>query len=119
MAEIATSAKRDADRLYAGAVLAGALKEIGYNVQQGFETLFVENGVAICERRDGYAVRVRLADGKPLMDFEMVRFATADGRSSQEQTIRDIEAERVFCNDYDVLFKSAASAGVGLVLFDG
>jgi len=114
--EVANSAKRDADRKYAGAVLAGALTELGYDVQQGFETLLVEDGVAVCERptRDGYAIRMRLADDRPLMDFEVVRLAAAGTRASHEQAVRDVEVEHEFCKDYDVLLKSAAKAGVGI-----
>lgn len=102
--------RRSADRAYVASVLKTAFGGLGYKVATGFDTLVVEDGVAFCTRPETpeYAVRVRLSQDKPTLDVDVVRTAQTQGRTQQEQTVRDGEVERDFCPLYDKLIAEVA-----------
>jgi hypothetical protein len=95
------------------AILAG-LGELGYEVKEGMQTAWVENGRVVLKsnKRPGYGVEI---GGNPNsgMQLRTVGFAaSADPRDA----IADISAETEFCGDFSVLQATLAASGGELVV---
>ncbi|MGO7181120.1 hypothetical protein ACCT14_08070 [Rhizobium brockwellii] len=95
------------------AILAG-LGELGYEVKEGMQTAWVENGRVVLKsnKRPGYGVEI---GGNPNsgMQLRTVGFAaSADPRDA----IADISAETEFCGDFSVLQAKLAASGGELVV---
>ncbi|MBY5416106.1 MULTISPECIES: hypothetical protein [Rhizobium] len=95
------------------AILAG-LSELGYEVKEGMQTAWVENGRVVLKsnKRPGYGVEI---GGNPNsgMQLRTVGFAaSADPRDA----IADISAETEFCGDFSVLQAKIAASGGELVV---
>ncbi|ULJ81874.1 hypothetical protein MF410_31090 (plasmid) [Rhizobium sp. C104] len=90
------------------AILAG-LSELGYEVIEGMQTAWVENGRVVLKsnKRPGYGVEI---GGNPNSGIQLrtVGFAaSADPRDA----IADISAETEFCGDFSVLQAKLAASG--------
>ncbi|MBY5533658.1 hypothetical protein HFO58_10855 [Rhizobium leguminosarum] len=95
------------------AILAG-LGELGYEVKEGMQTAWVENGRVVLKsnKRPGYGVEI---GGNPNsgMQLRTVGFAaSADPRDA----MADISAETEFCGDFSVLQAKLAASGGELVV---
>ncbi|MGB8290821.1 hypothetical protein [Rhizobium ruizarguesonis] len=95
------------------AILAG-FGELGYEVKEGMQTAWVENGRVVLKsnKRPGYGVEI---GGNPNsgMQLRTVGFAaSADPRDA----IADISAETEFCGDFSVLQATLAASGGELVV---
>ncbi|UIK01550.1 hypothetical protein LZK82_30935 (plasmid) [Rhizobium leguminosarum] len=96
-----------------GAILAG-LAELGYEVKEGMQTAWVENGRVVLKsnKRPGYGVEI---GGNPNSGIQLrtVGFAaSADPRDANA----DISAETEFCGDFSVLQAKIAASGGELVV---
>ncbi|MGO7689995.1 hypothetical protein ACC696_35875 [Rhizobium ruizarguesonis] len=95
------------------AILAG-LGELGYEVKEGMQTAWVENGRVVLKsnKRPGYGVEI---GGKPNsgMQLRTVGFAAS---TDPHDAIADISAETEFCGDFSVLQAKLAASGGELVV---
>lgn len=110
------AADRPRHRRAAAAALRLSLADLDYTVDEGFETVLVDNGVAYARipGDDGHAVKLLLDSGTDAFRTVVVR---SDERSRPAE---DTAAERRFCRDYRLLLDRArryglAAATVGLV----
>lgn len=96
-----------------GAILAG-LAELGYEVKEGMQTGWVENGRVVLKsnKRPGYGVEI---GGNPNsgMQLRTVGFAAS---GDPRDAIADISAETEFCGDFSVLQAKLAANGGELVV---
>lgn len=106
---VVAAAENAADRAFVLAQATKALASLGYEVDQGFETLVVEDGYAHVRRAawPGYAVRVRAATDPARLNFNVVR---ASDREASDQ--RDLEVEEEWCADLGHLLVDLEGRGV-------
>lgn len=114
--EAALAARRSADqqRLDAAAalVLEQSLKDLGYEVEEIAETLFVEGGVIHFQQPGwgDYHIRLRIAPERAAMNFNVVRAAgTGDDRKRE-----DMLAEERWCAEFPKLFATLKARGIAL-----
>ncbi|MGR9249942.1 hypothetical protein [Rhizobium leguminosarum] len=112
-ATLQTITQERAEQDRRSAILAG-LGELGYEVKEGMQTAWVENGRVVLKsnKRSGYGVEI---GGNPNsgMQLRTVGFAaSADPRDA----IADISAETEFCGDFSVLQAKLAASGGELVV---
>lgn len=99
VAEFAVSARREADRRYTASVVAAALSDMGYEVEEGFATL-VGTGGGQAARWAAHAVRVQLDSAGELA----VRVVRQEGEQTSDDQLReDREVEHEFCRDFAAL----------------
>jgi len=89
-----------------------SLQELGYEVEEGFATLFVERGMVHFTRPEwsGYYVRLRANAAEQYLNFNLVRAAT--GQETLEQGRRDHEAEERWCQGYRPLLQRLEERGL-------
>lgn len=95
--QVAERARRAADRQYTANVLASALTELGYDVEEGFATLAGGPGGAQAAKWAAHAVRVQFTGGDGIA-LRVVREETGD--QSDDQLREDREIEHEFCRDF-------------------
>lgn len=96
----------------AAEVLRESLQELGYEVEEGFSTLFVSGGMLHFTRPEwqGYYARLRVRPGESHLNFNLVRADT--GLPTMEQQRRDQEAETRWCTEYRRLIERLAQGGL-------
>ncbi len=104
----------DRDRELVAASVRRSLQSFGYVVEEGFETLVVDDGVAYVRRADwsDHAVAVRLFDGRPRVAFNVV------SRTGPIDAVRSTEVEREWCAAVDQIEAALVDDGVVLDLTD-
>lgn len=104
-------ATAQAERNKAAEVLRESLEDLGYEVEEGFATLFVDRGMVHFTRPDwaGYYVRVRANPTERYLNFNLVRAAAPP---TLEQERRDREAEETWCRHYRPLLQRLAAEGL-------
>ena len=104
-----------ADHEYAAQVIPEALSELGYEVEEGFETLFLEDGIAHFQRPEwgNYAIRLRVEPQADRMAFNMIRFGE-EATTASKQDIRDVEVEAAWCAEFPTLTEAFAQEGIEL-----
>ncbi|MBY5667424.1 hypothetical protein HFO43_02375 [Rhizobium leguminosarum] len=112
-ATLQTIIQKRAEQDRRAAILAG-LGELGYEVNEGMQTAWVENGRVVLKsnKRPGYGVEI---GGNPNsgMQLRTIGFAaSADPRDA----LADISAETEFCGDFSVLQTKLAASGGELVV---
>jgi hypothetical protein len=107
-------AASDRDRELVAASVRRSLQSFGYVVEEGFETLVVEDGVAYVRRADwsDHAVAVRLFAGRPRVAFNVV------SRTGPVDAVRNTEIEREWCAAVDQIESALVGDGVVLDLAD-
>lgn len=95
------------------AILAG-LGELGYEVKEGMQTAWVENGRVVLKsnKRPGYGVEI---GGNPNSGMQLRTVGLASSTDPRD-TIADISAETEFCGDFSVLQARIAASGGELVV---
>ncbi|MGO7651738.1 hypothetical protein ACC688_29115 [Rhizobium ruizarguesonis] len=95
------------------AILAG-LGELGYEVKEGMQTAWVENGRVVLKsnKRPGYGVEI---GGNPNSGMQLRTVGLASSIDPRD-TIADISAENEFCGDFTVLQAKIAASGGELVV---
>lgn len=107
----AARASGEQDRSFALAAVAGALKDLGYDVGEDFDEAASDNGAVVAlpsKRSDDHALRVEA--GKADLHFEVVRYG--DASESRE---RDRAVEETWREDQRRLVDGLADRGVDLV----
>jgi hypothetical protein len=99
-----------AERGYVATALRDAFGELGYEVDEGFETLTAQNGEAVLTRGDWpqHAVKMRIDDGRQVR-MALLRTEPAD---SDEQRRLDVEREEQWCASFEAARERLAVAGV-------
>lgn len=92
-------------------IVRQSLKDLGYQVEDIAETLFVEGGVAHFRRRDwgDYMVRMRVDAGSSGANFNVVRAVDA---VNNEPSVLDRIAEDRWCAEFPALLKALEARGV-------
>lgn len=102
-----------AEREYAGRALRGTLEELGYEVQEGFETIFYGGEPSYFQKSswDEHHIRV-LADSKTKrLSLIPARYET-DGVSQEEQVLRDKEMEETWCTELNGVLENLNKKGI-------
>ena len=110
--EAIASALAEADREFVAHSLRESLESMGYIVEEGFETLVADGGVAHIRAASwsDHAVRVRVFGDRSRMAFNVVR------RGAPTNRARDVEVEREWCRDVDAIEEELREQGVNLDL---
>jgi len=103
----------EGEREFADNVLKHTLEQLGYEVQEGFETLFEGGGSAFFQRASWgeHHVRVTANHERQRLSLDVVRFGTG-GDVSPEQALRDKEMETHWCGEVEALVGGLARQGV-------
>jgi hypothetical protein len=106
--------EQDAARRYAQQVIGETLAELGYDVEPGFATLFVEGGVAHIQQPDwgDYYVRLRVKPEAGDLNLNVVRVSEERASTSNEQARRDQEMEGTWCAAHRELLQRLAEQGI-------
>lgn len=94
-------------------VLRQSLKELGYQVQEFSDTLFVDGGVVHFRRHEwgDYMVRLRINEKTNTANFNVIR-AVRD--QNNERSVLDHLAEDRWCAEFPALLKAIEARGIGL-----
>ncbi|AZP11063.1 hypothetical protein [Undibacterium parvum] len=92
-------------------ILQQSLKELGYQVEEIANTLFVDGGVVHFRRPgwDNYMVRMRINPLTKNANFNVIR-AVAEGEN--ERSVRDHLAEDRWCSEFPALLKALEARGL-------
>jgi hypothetical protein len=96
-------------------IVRQSLKDLGYEVEDVADTLFVEGG-ALHFRKPGwgdYMVRLRIDPAAGSVNFNVVRAVDAES-DSNEATVLDHLAEDRWCTEFPALLNALAARGVRL-----
>lgn len=94
-------------------ILEQSLLDLGYQVEEIAETLFVEGGV-VHFRRSGwgdYMVRMRIDTRQSSVNFNVIR-AVAEGEN--QRSVQDHIAEDRWCSEFPALLKALEARGLQL-----
>jgi hypothetical protein len=97
-------------------IVRQSLKDLGYEVEDVADTLFVEGGV-MHFRRPGwgdYMVRLRADPRGGTVNFNVVRATDAEGEHGNEASVLDHLAEDRWCAEFPALLATLAARGVRL-----
>jgi len=94
-------------------ILRHTLNELGYQVQEFSDTLFVEGGVVHFRRHDwgNYMVRLRVNEKSLSVNFNVIR---AVQNADNERSVLDHIAEDRWCAEFPALLKAMEARGLGL-----
>lgn len=103
-----------AARHYTQQVIGETLAELGYEVETGFATLFVEGGVAHIQQPDwgDYYVRLRVKPDAGDLNLNVVRVSADRAVPSNEQVRRDREMEEQWCAAHRELLHRLEQRGI-------
>jgi len=103
-----------AARHYTQQVIGETLAELGYEVETGFATLFVEGGVAHIQQPDwgDYYVRLRVKPDAGDLNLNVVRVSADLSPASNEQARRDREMEEQWCAAHRELLHQLEQRGI-------
>lgn len=106
--------EQDAARRYAQQVIGETLEELGYDVETGFATLFVEGGVAHIKKPEwgDYYVRLRVKPEAGDLNLNVVRVSEGRAAASNEQARRDREMEESWCAAHRELLQRLGERGI-------
>jgi len=113
---LAENALRDEVRRAQALVVEQSLQDLGYQVEEIADTLFVEGGVAHFRKSHwgDYMVRMRVAQGGGGINFNVVRAVDAGQADAGEPSVQDHLAEDRWCAEFPALLKTLAARGVQL-----
>lgn len=112
----AEQARQEAEA--AAIVLEQSLKDLGYQVDEVSETLFVEGGILHFQRPgwEGYYVRLRANVREQTFNFNVVR-ARQENAAEEDSAVRkrlDFMAEERWCAEFPKLIDTLAARGLKL-----
>lgn len=112
--EARAAALAQADHEYASEVIPQVLTDLGYEVESGFSTLFVERGIMHFQKPGWgeYGVRLRVENER--VDFGVVRGSEPRGRTAREQRVRDTEIEAAWCAELPDVVDSLKAHGIDM-----
>ena len=96
----------------AGEIAQTVLRDLGYETNESFSTLFVEGGELFFQRPgwNEYFGSVLVDHESQRMTLRIVRDSTVE--PTTEQTRRDVEMERSWCDQHRVFMKALSTAGL-------
>jgi hypothetical protein len=102
--------QRQAERRYVTTALREAFEDLGYEVDEGFETLTADSGEAVLTRGDWsqHAVKVRVDDTRRIR-MALLRTEPAD---SDDQRRLDVEREEQWCASFEAARARLEQAGI-------
>ncbi len=111
IANLGESTEADFSRKVAGEVIQDTLEELGYTVEDGFATLFVEGGVIHFQKSawSTYHVRLRVNRQADEMRLHMIR---EEKDAAQDQQAKDMEMETEWCAEYKELVSVLSDKGI-------
>lgn len=106
--------ERAAARHYTQQVIGETLTDLGYDVEPGFATLFVEGGVAHIQKPEwgDYYVRLRVKPEAGDLNLNVVRAGENSRAISREQAQRDREMEENWCAAHRELLQRLEARGI-------
>ncbi len=95
-------------------MIGETLAELGYDVEPGFATLFVEGGVAHIQKPDwgDYYVRLRVQPDAGDLNLNVVRVSEDRAAASNERVRRDREMEEQWCAAHRELLQCLQERGI-------
>lgn len=98
----------------AAIVLEDSLKDLGYEVGEIENTLFVDGGLVHFQKAgwDNYYVRMRVNTEDESLAFNVVRADT--GETGDQQKRQDMIAEDRWCSEFPSLIKTLKARGLGI-----
>lgn len=114
----AATALAKADRDYAGTVLKETLEQLGYEVQESFETLFAQGGSNFFQRPSWgkYHCRISVDSERERLNFDMVRYGEGREMESIDAALRDKEMEEQWCQEVPGLLNQLAQKRLAIDL---
>ncbi len=111
----ATAIQQKQVQLASAIVLDQSLKDLGYQVEEVSNTLFVDGGVIHFRRQDwgDYMVRMRVDANASTANFNVIR-AVAAGEN--ERSVLDHLAEDRWCAEFPALLKAMGDRGLHLTV---
>ncbi|MFB9839289.1 hypothetical protein ACFFNX_44815, partial [Actinoallomurus acaciae] len=102
--------QREAERHYVTTALREAFEGLGYEVDEGFETLTADSGEAVLTRGDWsqHAVEVRVDDARQIR-MALLRTEPAE---SDDQRRLDVEREEQWCASFEAARERLERAGI-------
>ncbi|GLY84785.1 response regulator receiver protein [Actinoallomurus iriomotensis] len=102
--------QRQAERRYVTTALQEAFAGLGYEVDEGFETLTADSGEAVLTRGDWsqHAVKVRVDDARQIR-MALLRTEPAE---SDDQRRLDVEREEQWCASFEAARERLEEAGI-------
>lgn len=113
----AEAAIKNSESGYAGHVLKQTLEEMGYDVQEGFETLFDQGGQCFFQQPDWdeHYVRVSIDPQRQRLNLDMVHYGTVEDDSSA-QAAKDTAMEEQWCGQVSNLMEHLSERGLTIDL---
>jgi hypothetical protein len=108
---ITAAVQHDADRQYLRQSVTEALAELGYDVEEGFQTAVPQNGRLQIRRSEwsAHGVRMILDESKQELRAVVVR---TEADTGWDQSRVDVEREQQWCADLDRLAEGLAAKGI-------
>jgi hypothetical protein len=102
--------QRQAEHRYVTATLQEAFEELGYQVDDGFETLTANDGEAVLTRGDWtqHAIKVRVDDARQV---RMALLRTEPGEGDEQRRL-DVEREEQWCASFEAARRRLDAAGI-------
>ena len=112
---VAEKAITAAEQRFASNVLKESLEQLGYEVQEGFETLFAEGGSSFFQRASWgeHHVRVTVDLKRQRLNLDVVRYGIQVEQTA-DQVLRDKEMEEQWCGEVPGLIDQLAAQGLSI-----
>lgn len=100
--EVERTARGRANRAYAAEVIREELERLGYEVEEGFTSLFIKGGQAQLRKAglEDYRVLMGAEPATDQLHVQLARFGRQGEAFSQQQELRDRETEEKWCQDF-------------------
>lgn len=111
--------KKEKDK-FCGKIIKSAFKELGYECDENFETIMIQNQKAFIHKPSlkNYQVQVISNSEDNILQVEIVRVVDSADElksSAPSEEIRDIEVETEFCEDYDKVLNFLKDSGISVI----
>ena len=105
-------AKAELDAAYVQESISDVLKDLGYNVEDEFTTLFSKKESIRIQKPgwDDYFVQFRLTEGIGDINYNVVRYG--DVAVTKDQKIQDQQMESKWCGDFSKLVQAMEAKGI-------
>ena len=102
-----------------GEIIRSAFEELGYETDEGFDTMLIENGKFFMDKPalKNYRVQIVSNSENSMLQLEVVKIEAPGyerSESSASQMVRDTEVQTEFCGDYEKALEKIARKGVAV-----
>ena len=100
--EVASAARARMNRNYAAKVIREELERLGYEVEEGFTSLFIEGGQAQARKAQlgDYRVLIGTERATDQLHVQLARLSQRGEALSKQQELRDRDTEEKWCKDF-------------------